>query len=104
MMVRAFQGVLCVNKPIYMVCYKALCDVGQFYLFFILVRLHVCSLQMTDRTNRHNSTNRGSMGGIENLGEFDGGGIGNFLVVGAVGSSMGEIWKEWGNVLGCGGR
>ena len=28
----------------------------------------------------------------------------NFLVVGAVGSSMGEIWKEWGNVLGCGGR
>ena len=24
---------------------------------------------MTDRTNRHNSTNRGSMGGIENLGE-----------------------------------
>ena len=34
MMVRAFQGVLCVNKPIYMVCYKALCDVGQFYLLF----------------------------------------------------------------------
>ena len=25
---------------------------------------------------------------------------GNFLVVG---SSMGEIWKEWGNVLGCEG-
>ena len=24
-------------------------------------------------------------------------------MVGAVGSSMGEIWKEWGNVLGCGG-
>ena len=34
----------------------------------------------------------------------DGGGIGKFLVVGAVGSSMGEIWKEWGSVLGCGGR
>ena len=30
MMVRAFQGVLCVNKPIYVACYKALCDVGQF--------------------------------------------------------------------------
>ena len=37
-------------------------------------------------------------------GSVDGGGIGKFLVVGAVGSSMGEIWKEWGSVLGCGGR
>ena len=27
--------------------------------------------------------------------------VGKFLVVG---SSIGEIWKEWGNVLGCGGR
>ena len=27
--------------------------------------------------------------------------MGQFLVVGEVGSSMGEIWKEWGNVLGC---
>ena len=42
MMVRAFQGVLCVNKSIYMVCYKALCNVGQFYLLFNLLRLHVC--------------------------------------------------------------
>ena len=66
--------------------------------------MFACSLQMTDRTNRHNSTNRGSMGGIENLSECRWWGIGNFLVVGAVGSSMGEIWKEWGNVLGCGGR
>ena len=32
MMVRAFQGVLCVNKPIFMVCYKALCDGGQLWL------------------------------------------------------------------------
>ena len=30
--------------------------------------------------------------------------MGEFLIVGKVGSSMGEIWKEWGNVLGCGGR
>ena len=44
------------------------------------------------------------MGGIENLGSVDGGGIEKFLVVGTVGSSMGEISKEWGNVLGCGGR
>ena len=38
-MVRAFEGVLCVNKPIDMVCYKALCDVGQFYLLFNSLRL-----------------------------------------------------------------
>ena len=30
--------------------------------------------------------------------------MGEFLVVGEVGSSMGEIWKELGNVLWCGGR
>ena len=51
---------------------------------------------MADRTNTHNSTgNGGSMGSI------DGGEMGEFLVVG---SSMGEIWKEWGKVLWCGGR
>ena len=27
-----------------------------------------------------------------------------FLVVGEVESSMGKMWKEWGNVVGCGGR
>ena len=41
MMVRAFEGVSCVNKPIDMVCYKALCDVGQFYLLFSSLRLLV---------------------------------------------------------------
>ena len=34
MMVRPFQGVICVNEPIYKVCYKVLSDVGQFYLLF----------------------------------------------------------------------
>ena len=41
MIVRAFQGVLCVIKPIYMVWYKALCDVGQFCLLFNSPRLLV---------------------------------------------------------------
>ena len=41
MMVRAFQSVLCVNKPIYVVCYKELCDVGQFYLLLNSLRLLV---------------------------------------------------------------
>ena len=78
MMVRAFQDVLCVNKPNYMVCYTALCDVGQFAFQFaatIDTCLHaVCSPQMADRTNRHNSTNGeewgGAWGSIENLGEY----------------------------------
>ena len=67
MMVRAFQSVLCVNKPIYVVCYKELCDVGQFYLLFEFATttcLHaVCSSQMTDRTNRHKSSNGEEWGG-----------------------------------------
>ena len=41
MMVRTFEGVLCVNKPIDMVYYKALCDLGQFYLLFNSLRLLV---------------------------------------------------------------
>ena len=59
---------------------------------------------MTDRTNRHNSTNGGTWGSIENLGKYGWRGMGEFLVVGEIVSSMGEVWKEWGNVLGCGGR
>ena len=47
---------------------------------------------MTDRTN---GEERGSM---------DGGGMGEFSVVREIGTSMGEIWKKWGNVLGGGGR
>ena len=40
----------------------------------------------------------------KNGGEYGWWGNGEFLVVREVGSSMGEIWKEWGNVLMCGGR
>ena len=77
MIVHAFEGVLCLNKPISMVCYKALCDVGQFYLLFNSLHLLVtCSLQMTDRTNKHYSTSEEEWGGawrsIENLGSMDG--------------------------------
>ena len=96
-----------------MVCYKALRDVAQFYSLFsslrLLVHMHPyfeiqerlqCS-QMPDRANKHNSTNGEEwgkhreyreLGGVwESMG---GGGIGEFLIVEEVGSSMGEIWKE----------
>ena len=52
---------------------------------------------MTDRTNRHNSTKWEELGRARV--SMDSGGVGEFLVVGEVGSSMGEIWKEemcWG--------
>ena len=64
----------------------------------------VHSPQMTDRTNRHNSTNEEEWGSIKNLEEYGWLGNGEFFVVEEVGLSMGEIRKEWGNVLGCGGR
>ena len=47
---------------------KRFVTVGQFYLLFISVLLHVCSLRMTDRTNRHNNTNRGEHGGYREFG------------------------------------
>ena len=42
-------------------------------------------------------------GSIENLGEYGWWGNDGIFNGRKVGSSMGEIWKEWGNVLGCGG-
>ena len=65
---------------------------------------------MTIRTNRRASINGeewGEHGGVSKIEgaweSMDGGGIEEFLADREVGSSMGEIRKEWGSVLECGG-
>ena len=105
MMVRTFQGVLCGDTPIYMVCYKALCDISQFYLLFNSLRLLVY-MQFAVRRWLIGiivlmKKNRGEHGGVWRIrGSMGGGGMGEFLIVG---SSMGEIWKECEMCWGVGG-
>ena len=53
---------------------------------------------MTDRTNRHNSTNGEAWGSIENLGEYGWSGNGGIF------GSWGSWVKYGGNMLRCGGR
>ena len=99
MMVHAFEEMLCVKKPIDMVCYKVLCDVGQFYLLFNSLRLLV---YMQFAVRKRLAGLIGIIALMGSVGEYRKFGgvwmVGEFLVVGL---SVREIWN-WENVLGCG--